>query len=94
MVPGKASMAPAIYFYMAKVRLASLLDRAGDRKIASRLIRDAHELKRKFNRDFWMSEKGFYVQAATYTSRRNSSTPAMPVTGIVDATGCHLVKRY
>ncbi len=51
------------YFYMAKVRLASLLERTGDRGLASRLIQDAHRLKRKFNHDFWMSEKGFYAQA-------------------------------
>ncbi|OPY28540.1 MAG: Amylo-alpha-1,6-glucosidase [Methanocella sp. PtaU1.Bin125] len=51
------------YFYLAKVRLASFLERAGDRDLASRLIRDAHELKRKFNREFWMSEKGYYAQA-------------------------------
>ncbi|MGA9140235.1 MAG: glycogen debranching N-terminal domain-containing protein [Methanocella sp.] len=51
------------YFYMAKVRLASLLERTGDRDLASRMIQDAHRLKRKFNRDLWMSERGFYAQA-------------------------------
>jgi Glycogen debranching enzyme len=85
------------YFYMAKVRLASLLDRAGDRDTAGRLIRDAHELKRKFNRDFWMSEKGFYAQAIDGDGLCDviSSNPLQCLwTGIVDGgRAAKMVKR-
>ncbi|HEY3274648.1 MAG TPA: glycogen debranching N-terminal domain-containing protein [Methanocella sp.] len=51
------------YFYMAKLRMASLFERAGDKGQAHRLVQDAHRLKRKFNREFWMSDKGYYAQA-------------------------------
>ena len=85
------------YFYMAKVRLASLLERIGDRDTASRLIRDAHELKRKFNRDFWMSEKGFYAQAIDGDGFCDviSSNPLQCLwTGIVDGgRAATMVKR-
>jgi glycogen debranching enzyme len=76
------------YFYMAKIRLASLLNQSGDRDTASRLIRDAHELKRKFNSDFWMSEKGFYAQAIDRDGLCDviSSNPLQCLwTGIVDS---------
>jgi glycogen debranching enzyme len=85
------------YFYMAKVRLASLLERTGDRDTASRLIRDSHELKRKFNRDFWMSEKEFYAQAIDGDGLCDviSSNPLQCLwTGIVDGNrAATMVKR-
>ena len=85
------------YFYMAKVRLASLLERVGDLDTASRLIRDAHELKRKFNRDFWMGEKGFYAQAIDGDGLCDviSSNPLQCLwTGIVDSgRAAVMVKR-
>jgi glycogen debranching enzyme len=76
------------YFYVAKVRLASLLNQAGDRDTASRLIREAHGLKRKFNSDFWMSERGFYAQAIDRDGQCDviSSNPLQCLwTGIVDS---------
>jgi glycogen debranching enzyme len=85
------------YFYMAKVRLASLLEQAGDRSLASRLIRDAHRLKRKFNREFWMGEKGFYAQAIDRDGLCDviSSNPLQCLwTGIVDTgRAAAIVKR-
>lgn len=75
------------YFYMAKIGLASLLERAGDREAASRLVRDAHELKRRFNREFWMADKEYYAQAIDRDGLCDviSSNPLQCLwTGIVD----------
>lgn len=85
------------YFYLAKVRLAILLERGGDRDLASRLIDDAHRLKRKFNRDFWMKEKGFFAQAIDRDGLCDviSSNPLQCLwTGIVDGSrATEMVKR-
>lgn len=85
------------YFYMAKVRMAILFERTGNRDLASRLIHDAHELKRKFNRDFWMSEKRFYAQAIDREGLCDviSSNPLQCLwTGIVDGgRAADMVKR-
>jgi len=51
------------YTYMAKIRMADLLDRAGDKDNPARLRREAEALKRDFNRRFWMEDKGYYAQA-------------------------------
>jgi glycogen debranching enzyme len=51
------------YVYDAKVRVAELAEGLiGDGGLASRLRREADELRDRFNRDFWSSERGgFYV---------------------------------
>ncbi len=51
------------YAYQAKREIAALFRRAGDDERATRLEREADELRRKFNRDFWMEEKGVYALA-------------------------------
>ena len=51
------------YVYMAKKRLAPLfrlIDRAAD---AGRLDREADNLKERFNRRFWMSDRNYFAQA-------------------------------
>ncbi|CAJ36023.1 amylo-alpha-1,6-glucosidase [Methanocella arvoryzae] len=85
------------YFYMAKVYMAILFERLGEREIARRLIHDAHEIKRKFNQHFWMSEKGFYAQAIDKDGLCDviSSNPLQCLwTGIVDSSRAEdMVKR-
>lgn len=51
------------YAYRAKREIAALFRRAGDDERAARLEREADELRRKFNRDFWMEEEGIYALA-------------------------------
>jgi glycogen debranching enzyme len=51
------------YAYRAKREIASLFRRAGDDGRAARLEREAEELRRRFNRDFWLEEKGVYALA-------------------------------
>lgn len=51
------------YVYQAKMGLSRLMERHGDRETAQRLKREAKDLKRRFNQDFWMPAEGFYAQA-------------------------------
>jgi glycogen debranching enzyme len=51
------------YVYDAKLRLAAIADSVWtDRDLAQRLRREAHQLRERFNRDYWTEERdGFYV---------------------------------
>ncbi len=53
------------YVYLAKTQLAGVLDRVGDAALAARLRREAEELKQRFSRDFWLTDKGFFAMALT-----------------------------
>lgn len=51
------------YSYLAKREMADLYERIGERETAERLRREAQELRRRFNRDFWLPDKDFYALA-------------------------------
>ncbi|WP_437945139.1 amylo-alpha-1,6-glucosidase [Sorangium sp. So ce296] len=52
------------YVYDAKVRCARLARELWrDADLAARLERDAAELKRRFNQDFWLDDRGFFALA-------------------------------
>ncbi len=51
------------YVYMAKLSVAELYERAGDYDAAQRLRAEAHELQERFERDFWLEDKGIYALA-------------------------------
>jgi glycogen debranching enzyme len=52
------------YVYDAKVRTARLAREIwGDEELAERLEREAEELKRRFNDNFWLEGRGFYALA-------------------------------
>ncbi|HUI84134.1 MAG TPA: glycogen debranching N-terminal domain-containing protein [Candidatus Binatia bacterium] len=51
------------YVYDAKYRMSSLLRNFGDIKTADRLKREAAELARRFDRQFWIPGRGFYAMA-------------------------------
>ncbi len=51
------------YVYQAKREIAALFRRAGDGGRAERLESEADELRRRFNRDFWLEDKGIYALA-------------------------------
>jgi glycogen debranching enzyme len=51
------------YVYDAKVRMSSLLRAFGDVKRAEQLKRDALALARRFDRSFWLPDRGFYAMA-------------------------------
>jgi glycogen debranching enzyme len=50
------------YAYRALSDMAELLRRKGDAEIADRLAEKASNLKRNFNRDFWVEDKQFFAQ--------------------------------
>lgn len=51
------------FAYLARKKIARLYERVGEVERASRLNRDADHLKRRFNEDFWIEEKGIYAMA-------------------------------
>jgi glycogen debranching enzyme len=62
------------YVYDAKARCARLARELwGDRELADRLEREAAELKRRFNEDFWIAERECYALALDGDKRRVDS---------------------
>jgi glycogen debranching enzyme len=62
------------YAYDAKVRAARLARQVwGDHELANRLERQAAELKRRFNRDFWVAERQFFALALDGDKRQVDS---------------------
>ena len=51
------------YVYDAKYRMASLLRAFGDSERADRLKRESNELAKKFDKAFWLPDRGFYAMA-------------------------------
>jgi glycogen debranching enzyme len=76
------------YVYRAKLLMADLYARSRDRTTASRLRKEAEDLKKRFNHDFWVEEKQFYAIALQKESRPAaviSSNPGQALwTGIID----------
>lgn len=77
------------YVYLAKTSLAELYERARDMEAVKRLRREAEALRSRFNRDFWLDDKGYYalaLQAQNKPAAVISSNPGQALwTGIVDA---------
>jgi glycogen debranching enzyme len=62
------------YTYDAKRRMARVArDVWGDAALADKLERDAAELKRRFNEDFWIPERGFFALALDGQKRKVDS---------------------
>ena len=77
---GRNSQAPRAvceiqgYVYDAKVRTARLAREVwGDADLADRLEREAAELKDRFNRDFWIEDRGTYALALDKDKRQVDS---------------------
>ncbi len=51
------------YVYLAKVSLAEIYERDGDRSAAQRLRAEARELQARFEEDFWLADKNIYALA-------------------------------
>ena len=51
------------YWYASQMLMAMLAWVKGERKWARELWRSARALKKRFNRDFWMEDEGFYALA-------------------------------
>lgn len=66
------------YVYAARLGIAELLERSGEDAAAARLRRQAAQLRRRFNRDFWMAKYGIYalaLEAGGRQARVVSSNP-------------------
>jgi glycogen debranching enzyme len=62
------------YVYDAKLRCARLArEYWGDASLAERLERDAGELKRRFNQDFWIADRGYFALALDGDKRQVDS---------------------
>jgi glycogen debranching enzyme len=76
------------YVYMAKMEIADLYERIGDREHASRLRAEARALAARFDRDFWIEDEGCYamaLEAGRRPCRVMSSNPGHALwAGIVD----------
>jgi glycogen debranching enzyme len=87
-VPPLALVEVQGYGYAAKLGIAGLFKRAGDRDRADGLIREARRLRERFNRDFWMEEESCYalaLQADGGHAAVVSSNPGQALwTGIAD----------
>jgi glycogen debranching enzyme len=51
------------YVYLAKMEMADLHQRAGEADRAAQLRKEAAALRERFNRDFWLQDRGFYALA-------------------------------
>ena len=74
--------------YMAKTKVAELYEHDGDQQIAKQLRDEARELRTRFNRTFWLNDKGTYalaLQGGTKPCDVVSSNPGQALwTEIVD----------
>ncbi len=86
------------YVYRAKLLIAELYARSGDETTASRLRKQAEDLKVRFNRDFWLDDKDFYAIALQKDGRPAaviSSNPGQALwAGIIDESRAAAVVRH
>jgi glycogen debranching enzyme len=87
------------YVYDAKIRSARLArDIWRDPELAARLEREAALLKRRFNEDFWIEDRGFYALALDGSKRRVDSLTSnighLLWSGIVDESRAERVVEH
>lgn len=76
------------YVYLAKLSIAELYERAGDRNRADDLRGEARALRTRFNQDFWLDDRNYYalaLQAEDRPAAVVASNPGQALwSGIVD----------
>jgi len=87
------------YAYDAKVRGARLAREVwGDPELATRLEKEAADLKRRFNRDFWIAKGGYFAVALDVDGRQvdslTSNNGHLLWSGIVDVSKARSVMRH
>ncbi|HZP56269.1 MAG TPA: amylo-alpha-1,6-glucosidase [Dehalococcoidia bacterium] len=73
------------YAYAARQRLAPVLERVGEARLAARLRRDARRLQQRFNREFWLENQDFYAMALDGDSRPVETPSTNPAHGLWSA---------
>lgn len=83
------------YAYEARTRLAPLFSRRGETAKADRLAAEAHALRERFLRDFWMEDEGCYCLALERRGRQVASVASNAAqvlwTGIASADHAHKI---
>jgi glycogen debranching enzyme len=97
--PPRATCEIQGYVYDARVRCARLAREVwGDVALADRLAKQAAELKRRFNRDFWVADREFFALALDGDKRRvdtlTSNLGHLLWSGIVDEDRAAPVIRH
>jgi glycogen debranching enzyme len=97
--PPRATCEIQGYVYDAKLRCARLAREVwGDQALAGRLAREAADLKRRFNRDFWVDDREFFALALDGDKRRvdtlTSNLGHLLWSGIVDEDRAAAVGRH
>jgi glycogen debranching enzyme len=87
------------YVYDAKIRAARLAREVwDDPELADRLEREAAELKRRFNKDFWIEDRQYFALALDADKRRVDSLTSnighLLWSGIVDDDKAEAVARH
>ncbi len=72
------------YVYRAKLLMAELYARSGDQPTASRLRKEAEDLKKRFNHDFWVEEQDFYAIALQKKQPSRGGNQFQPRAGALD----------
>jgi glycogen debranching enzyme len=85
------------YAYAARLGMARLFEALGELERASALREQASRLKERFNRDFWMEERGYYALALDGDKRQVDAITSNPGhllwTGIADEDKAKCVVR-
>jgi glycogen debranching enzyme len=66
------------YAYAARVRLAPLLERLGERELANKALAAAARLRQQFNEAFWAPERRYYAMALDGKGRQVRSISTNP----------------
>jgi glycogen debranching enzyme len=66
------------YVYAAKKKLAPVFAALGDEATAQRLTREANQLKRRFNRHFWLEEERFFALALDGDKQQAAAVTSNP----------------
>src|SRR5205823_14555880 len=75
------------YVYDAKLRGARMARLFwNDATLADRLEREAEDLKRRFNRDYWIEERGHFALAIDGDGRKVDSLPSNPANRLWSGT--------
>jgi glycogen debranching enzyme len=76
------------YAYAARHRLAPVLERLGEAKLAARARRDAKRMYQRFNEDYWMPSHNFYAMALDGNRQHVESVASNPAhclwTGLIE----------
>ena len=70
------------YVYQAKSNVARVARDLGENALADRLDREAADLKARFNRDFWLEERGYFALALDGQKRQVETITSNPGHGL------------